>query len=149
MESDEKINVLLDDTSKKNSIKVKKLQTINENSKEEIVSMIDNILKRINLLSQEKDFFEVYNDNLSKILNLNECLKITKDIKNKNSYITKDSGKAMLPKTNKATKIINKDDFSLPSPLVQNSERLDKNIMPKYSKTQKLDELKINDDEFD
>ena len=131
-----------------------KAENITDELNIEVIEMIDNILFNIKDLSSKRDFYEAYYFNMEDLLGLDELLKIKNNINTKKSYLP--LPKVNVPITNLTTKIINKDDFSLPSPSINNTERLEKNHIDKYklshSKSQIInDNFKIHDteEEFD
>jgi hypothetical protein len=145
---------MLDETTNKNSTFIKEYEKISDSKKEDVVGMIDNIIKNLNDLSESRDFFEVYFKNITDTIGLKDLTSIANNIKLQKPYLPQQTVKIVQPTTSKATKIINKDDFSLPSPMVDNTERIEKNQIEKklmaHSKTVIPDEVRIiEDDEFD
>jgi hypothetical protein len=77
--------------------------------------MIDSILKNIERISDNRDFFEVYYKNIASSIGLKESLALANNIKSNKPYYPLPNSKIQNTSTKIATKIINKDDFVLPS----------------------------------
>lgn len=152
-ETENNVVNLLDQAAKKHSRKNSedvKFDNLANNTNEEIVDMIDNILKNFKTLSEKRDWFSAYYQNLADIVNIKEDINLFNNIKANKPYFPENKQNF----TKLKTKFLEKDS-PLPSPIVTQEKHFDEKASESRVKTQEIkktddDQVKIlDDDQFD